>query len=136
MKRAAATITICLVLCGCVSQPPQSTAPTPTVTYKPHNLDKATMAEIQSGVKRGLKDPMSAMFGEMYASTGSDGSLHVCGLVNAKNSFGGYTGDKIFYGLLLYEKGKPSSFALAGMGGTDTDDAIARTLCHNWQLAV
>ncbi|MGB3503492.1 MAG: hypothetical protein WBA44_17865 [Mesorhizobium sp.] len=40
-----------------------------------------------------LKDPYSAIFsGVTLAARWPDGTLTVCGLVNAKNSYGGYTG--------------------------------------------
>ncbi len=54
---------------------------------------------VEDGTRKGLKDPESARFGEIYASRG--GSLiYVCGWVNARNSFGGYVGEKPFAGIL------------------------------------
>jgi hypothetical protein len=136
MKSRILAVAVSVLAASCVSQPPRSSTPTPTVTYVAYPLDAQAKAKIQEGVKRSLKDPMSAMFGEIFAAKGSDNSINVCGYVNAKNSFGGYTGDKIFYGLLIVEPGKPPAFLTAGMGGTDTEDAVARTLCHNWQIPV
>lgn len=50
------------------------------------------VAGAQSAVKARLKDPDSAEFGQtVYREPGI-----VCGYVNAKNSFGGYTGEKGF----------------------------------------
>ena len=46
----------------------------------------------QDKVKRRLKDPESAQFQNAFVSTSSV----VCGEVNAKNSFGGYSGFKRF----------------------------------------
>lgn len=43
-----------------------------------------------------LKDPKSAEFRDVYFFQGSDGVPMTCGQVNAKNSFGGYTGFKHF----------------------------------------
>lgn len=43
-----------------------------------------------------LKDPKSAEFKDVYFLQGTDGVPMTCGLVNAKNSFGGYTGFKHF----------------------------------------
>lgn len=41
-----------------------------------------------------LKDPESARFSELKYVEHSQG---VCGLVNAKNGFGGYVGNRVFY---------------------------------------
>lgn len=56
----------------------------------------AQIAEIQDAVRRELKDPASATFGFMTAGKNAQGRLMVCGLVNARNSFGGYTGMQPF----------------------------------------
>lgn len=44
-------------------------------------------------VRESLKDPQSAQFSSVYAAW----STEVCGNVNARNSFGGYTGDQAFH---------------------------------------
>jgi len=50
-------------------------------------------------VKARLKDPESAQFGEIVVRNNV-----VCGTVNSKNPFGGYTGPELFYafGTLVY----------------------------------
>lgn len=48
-----------------------------------------------------LKDPDSAKFSSVKAVVDDDQALYVCGLVNAKNSYGGYTGNVAFQGLLI-----------------------------------
>lgn len=56
-------------------------------------------------VRRTLKDPYSAVFSNVIAFRDKNSrAIHVCGLVNAKNSFGGYVGNRIFYGLSAYGK--------------------------------
>lgn len=57
--------------------------------YVPNNIDYIVRA--QNNVKATLKDPSSAEFKDLlvYKTTGIP---VVCGVVNAKNSFGGYTG--------------------------------------------
>jgi len=59
-------------------------------------LTPAQREAVESGVRAGLKDPGSAIFGSMAAAAGQHGQFVVCGYVNAKNSFGGYTGDQLF----------------------------------------
>jgi hypothetical protein len=58
-----------------------------------------------------LRDPQSAIFRDLSATNDrkigqSPAGLVVCGYVNAKNGFGGYTGEKPFinfYGTMLTE---------------------------------
>jgi hypothetical protein len=52
----------------------------------------------EEAVRKVLKDPESARFSEVYVKTKASGSA-VCGMVNAKNGFGGYTGDKLFFAI-------------------------------------
>jgi hypothetical protein len=44
-----------------------------------------------------LSDPESAKFDSVIAVKAPNGKTVVCGLVNAKNKFGGYVGRKAFY---------------------------------------
>jgi hypothetical protein len=55
--------------------------------------DDADLAEAKAAVVKRLKDPDSARFSDLV-KTG--GGYIVCGKVNAKNGFGGYTGAKSF----------------------------------------
>jgi hypothetical protein len=52
----------------------------------------------QAGLKKRLKDPDSAQFKSTYLSRKS-GTPVACGEVNSKNSFGGYSGFKLFLGM-------------------------------------
>ena len=54
---------------------------------------KANIAKVKAAILEAMKDPESAQFRRITAS--SDGSL-ICGEVNAKNEFGGYAGYKKF----------------------------------------
>jgi hypothetical protein len=57
----------------------------------------ATSEEVQAvtdALKSALKDPDSAKVSAVRIS--ADGKT-ACGLVSAKNSYGGYSGDSIFY---------------------------------------
>lgn len=51
------------------------------------------ISEAQTTVKVGLKDPSSAQFSDERI-LGSGPDQRVCGLVNAKNSYGGYSGNE------------------------------------------
>ena len=55
---------------------------------------------VQTAIKDRLKDPESARFsGVKYweFKSETDRIMYVCGFVNAKNSFGGYNGEQMFY---------------------------------------
>lgn len=66
-----------------------------SVTAQSAALPKALAEKARAAVLAQLKDPYSAKVEGMYLKTGSD--MVVCGTVNAKNEYGGYTGKKAFY---------------------------------------
>jgi hypothetical protein len=62
-------------------------------------LDRATPAETraaQSVVRRSLRDPDSARFDNIVAYKGSNGNRQICGTVNARNGYGGFSGTILF----------------------------------------
>lgn len=59
-------------------------------------LTQQQKADAEKAVIVKLKDPESARFGPLMA-TGTGNELEICGWVNAKNSFGGYTGFELYY---------------------------------------
>lgn len=105
----------------------------------PYVLTAAETKVVEEGVRGDLKDPNSAMFGRMVATRApaDPTSTTVCGFVNAKNSFGGYTGDKPFMGLMASdESGKPLFFRVTGMGGTDTETMAVMMVCRDYGVAL
>lgn len=56
----------------------------------------STIVAAKRAVKASLKDPGSAEFKGVYANYTEEYGVVACGYVNAKNSFGGYTGYKAF----------------------------------------
>lgn len=91
--------------------------PEPTPPGIPIELTPSRRAAVEAGVRESLKDPESARFGRMWAAR-QDDTIHVCGYVNAKNSFGGYTGDSLFAGILV-EGTRGRVFLNAGILGPD-----------------
>ena len=84
-----------------------------TPTYEKVKISNATLVEIRNAVRQGLKDPTSAKFGQykslaytevadkilysdVYSQKVGQSVTAVCGKINAKNSYGGYTGMKLF----------------------------------------
>lgn len=53
-----------------------------------------------------MKDPSSAQFRNFGAAKASDGTIHICGETNARNSFGGYVGFTAFYGNIRPNRGR------------------------------
>lgn len=70
---------------------------------KPSDNDMIKLGE--SLVKQTLKDPDSAKFNSYYRPFG-DGVGYICGTVNAKNSYGGYVGNRNYYVHLTVENNK------------------------------
>lgn len=115
-----------LLLCGCVAN--ASPPPSPSIEHgEPYTLDKNDTSAIEEGLRRSLKDPDSAKFGNMQAAKMSNGIIGVCGLVNAKNSFGGYTGMKPYIGFMQQ---KPKRlFATSAIGSDETSVMIVLRMC-------
>lgn len=94
MKYHVLLLSVVVFVTGCVSQPTTPTRPPVTWTRDAATADEKETAKAQ--VLKVLKDPDSARFGEIWALNGTNGHRTVCGYINARNSFGGYTGNKVF----------------------------------------
>lgn len=114
-------LTAALLLAGC-----QTTATTPSVTYSAIPLTPNQLETVQAGVRGSLKDPGSAQFGKIVAAQNSNGETAACGTVNARNSFGGYTGMKAFVAS-IEKSGRVTGIAIEGSG---YPEGSIRTLCQ------
>lgn len=102
MKSALLMLALALILTGCtesfadrVAKAKKSGAAHPQI-----EMSSFETSIVEDAISSRLKDPSSAQFGAMAAALQTDGSVIVCGLVNAKNSFGGYTGNQPYFGTL------------------------------------
>lgn len=59
-------------------------------------ITEERMTTIHAAVKDKLKDPYSAVFEDTKLGVAEDGKVLACGWVNAKNSYGAYTGKQVF----------------------------------------
>lgn len=59
--------------------------------------ESALIDSAKAAVARSLKDPESARFADLRIGRTANGEPVVCGTVNAKNSYGGYTGAAPFF---------------------------------------
>ena len=94
---------------------------------KPAALRQLTPAEklaVARAVQDQLKDPESARF-KWSSMMGRNGQY--CGEVNAKNSYGGYTGFRPFVATLT--NGKVSGVTIFGEDGQLSGTAVAVALC-------
>lgn len=119
ITRLAAVVLTCLA------------TPVMASSYTPHTLTVADRAVIEAGVRSRLKDPDSAKFRGLVAGMPPDKSgIFVCGWVNAKNSFGGYTGDRPFGGVFL----NPKTYAVIGLGETSAQITAVLQVCDKHGL--
>lgn len=71
-------------------------------TPKPAPLTASERSTILEAVKSSLKDPYSAVISSVSARKNEKGTvIEVCGLINAKNSYGAYVGNRPFFALAI-----------------------------------
>jgi hypothetical protein len=115
-----------LLLAGCAAEsgPPQVQTGSAEI-YQRVSLGPQQMQLVYSGVQRVLSDPASAQFGEIYAGRKPDGTVYVCGSVNARTSSGAFTGDQPFYGTL-----DQRAFTPTMIGGTAEQSQAIQAYCR------
>ncbi|KWT72360.1 hypothetical protein APY04_0154 [Hyphomicrobium sulfonivorans] len=82
-----------ILLSGCASAPPIESL---MIDLRPAAISTADEHNAKQAVTASLKDPTSAKFGPVVGAVDASGVKYACGTVNAKNSFGGYTGNEMF----------------------------------------
>ncbi|MDF2621428.1 MAG: hypothetical protein K0S00_4087 [Xanthobacteraceae bacterium] len=123
MRRAWGVIIFFLISLGCFVAHAHAAKKEAAL---PYGLSAAEIAAVESGVREDLKDPDSAKFSGFVATKEpSSGMVTVCGYVNARNSFGGYAGKKLFYGLLAVPQ---INFIPIGLGG---NEAVHASMCRD-----
>lgn len=124
----AIVVAAAAILAGCDSSvpPAPSAPPTPSdsvagatssdsqqdpvindkIDWEPHELSGDEMQMVKDKVLSILKDPDSAQFKDIAASIAEEenGIVEACGYVNAKSSYGGYTGFQPFSIVIHTEK--------------------------------
>ncbi|WP_154952869.1 MULTISPECIES: hypothetical protein [Klebsiella/Raoultella group] len=113
---------------NCRNTSPESVAPMKQPSnWKYRTLTKAEIAAIEVAVRDQLKDPESARF--KHSKFVSNGQGAYCGMVNSKNSYGGYAGDTPFM-VMLINNGKPHA-GFIGMGGGDSETMATLSVCRD-----
>ena len=103
-------------------------------TEAAEKLTAAQEEKVLDGLRKKLKDPNSAILGQIKAGTEEGGTINVCGFVNAKNSFGGYTGDTPFFGVLLSPP--TDTFVVFSIGDTEPDLFAIDSMCKRHGLGL
>ncbi len=105
-------------------------APTSAVSIAASSspLTPQEQAEVRRAVGLKLKDAESARY-QLPTPIGTDKVIVFCGQVNAKNSYGGYSGFTQFFSLL--ERGpKPSASSVSIAGSDATSAYVVKSLCE------
>ena len=123
---AATTLIAPISGCQSVNQPTAQVISAPR-----RDLTSIEKAAIGQAVARKTKDPESAKFLWMpVAVTERDGITDYCGLINGKNSYGGFTGYTRFYAQL--SKDDKGSFNAAELRGIEEPNRQPNPLDPRW----
>ncbi len=126
---ASLCLTTLLITAGCMDANLQDNAA--PVSSQKIALSSEQQASVRAAILARLKDPGSAQFGSMSAAKDIEsGVIYVCGMLNARNSFGGFTGNKFFTGALSDIPGLTPIFMPLTIGGTQTDQEVAVATCR------
>ncbi|WP_051230968.1 hypothetical protein [Kaistia adipata] len=124
MLRIVPAAVAAALLVGCQSASNQNAG-------TPITLSDADKAAVEASVRLHMKDPYSAVFGNMFAVRDSSGVMHVCGYVNGKNSFGAYIGDQPYL-----VSGAPGAFTFGGVGGQESATFLVQQSCWNKGITI
>ncbi len=108
MKRWVVLGALGLALAACGEPSPEELAQ--KAAEEARIADEVRKYDAEDAVRAVLADPESACFSRLFVSRQS-GLPVVCGMVNAKNRFGGYVGDRPFYSAgRVAEIGTPENY--------------------------
>jgi len=125
--RVVAITSVALLVAGCGAGQLTEVQLQPLQSL-PLSADQITM--VQNAVKFSLQDPGAAQFGTIKGGKDQDGKVVVCGLVNAKNNFGGFTG-MTFTGEI-----NSGTFKVAAMGDIADVSLAIQQVCGKQGLLV
>jgi hypothetical protein len=124
------------ILSSCQTSAPSEHKAEAAENTKPYSLTTSESKAVETGVRSVLKDPTSPLFGSMTGRMSDAGVVTVCGLVNAKNSYGGYTGDQPYIGIIGGNGTDKPGFVVAAMGGSETDTKVVQIMCSKFGIVI
>jgi hypothetical protein len=111
------------ISCGCTTSPSGLDLP----KAEPISLTPAMVRSIENGLRVTMKDPQSLILGPVRAGVDrTSNTVVVCGYVNGRNSFGGYTGMQPFIGSAGTDT---AGFRPADIGGDSNNQWAISTQC-------
>lgn len=89
-------------------------------------LSQKQIAWIKTDIGEKMKDPDSVKFKNLKAAKHKNGTgwIDVCGKFNAKNSYGAYTGYRLFHGWIT-----ETGFIPVSYGQSESHDLVAYDTC-------
>lgn len=128
-KQVFFVVVVAVTLYGCQTAPQNSALAAKPRT--PYSLTDADHIAIREGFRTSIRDPSSLILGDAKATKTSDGVVTVCGMMNGKNGFGGYTGFVPYLGVLGTQDGR-RIFVVVNVGdGSSNPQAIAMVCAQN-----
>jgi hypothetical protein len=143
MFRVYSSLLLAFFLFGCASTEPPPPQEVPMGSFhgkqntplakpvKTRELTKNEKKIIGEGIARGLKDPQSAQFRWLPFPESNEELISYCGMVNAKNSYGGYTGFKPFLAGILMKNGKIVGAVLIGADAGRYGEEATLSVCND-----
>lgn len=120
-----------LLAAGCNTTSSSYVAPAPSKSRLPPALPILSTSEMRdlTGAEKvllsqqmaeSLKDPSSAQFKwTKVPKQLPDGTFTYCGMINAKNSYGGYNGMSVYIGAIVVQKGKITGGSIGAISDAD-----------------
>lgn len=100
----------------------------------------ATSEEQQAVIKHiqnKARDSDSVKVRDLQVAPDGKGNLLVCGEVNGKNGYGGFTGFQTFYGMIFPASEKHETLAyVLGIGSTDTKRHVIQQMCADAGISI
>jgi hypothetical protein len=111
--------------------PPPFAMPTERPNLLSRDLSAAEKTALAHALSRSLKDPDSAQFqwGPVKYTAAHGQTTEYCGIVNAKNSYGGYTGYQMFHSF-IYADAK-GQYLTGSLDDVVADNATGDDLADN-----
>jgi hypothetical protein len=141
--RAISSLALLAALGGCNTTTPSPTAglrpdpiERPTILYHPRELRDLTPAEkgaLSKAMSMSLKDPGSARFRWLqFPRYPERDSVTWCGMVDAKNAGGTYTGARPYMATVVLKQGKIVGGSISQTGTDDASSQEIREQCQQY----